>query len=307
MPGSMRRASSSGLIRSTCRTCSISPGVSTWKRVCGSVAALLTSTSMLPSSAVAASATCRAACGPPRSITAVLTLMAPPRSPARRASSFSERATSSRFIRRAARARAMYCPMPCAPFACPSILSGYKIILLQDNLGERRDMGNSATSRRQTGRMGQLLFVAQQAAQALAIERLEPLGLSPRAWGVLSTLAESGPLTQIELATTMAIDRTAMVYLLNDLERRKLVERVRSPQDRRAFMIHLTAAGRAAQRRAAAALDGAAETLLTPLDAADRRHLIDLLARIATHWQQLSATQPHPGTKQAAPKATGNK
>jgi DNA-binding MarR family transcriptional regulator len=168
-------------------------------------------------------------------------------------------------------------------------------------------MRKSAASRRQTGRVGQLLFVAQQAAQALAIERLAPLELSPRAWGVLSTLAESGPLTQIELATTMAIDRTAMVYLLDDLEQRKLVERVRSPQDRRAFMIHLTPAGRAVQRRAAAALDGAAETLLTPLDAADRRQLIDLLARIATHWQQLSATQPHPGTKQTAPKSTGSK
>jgi DNA-binding MarR family transcriptional regulator len=165
-------------------------------------------------------------------------------------------------------------------------------------------MGNSAASRRQTGRVGQLLFVAQQAAQALATERLEPLGLSPRAWGVLSTLAESGPLTQIELATTMAIDRTAMVYLLDDLEQRVLVERVRSPQDRRAFLIHLTPGGRDAQGRAAAALDGAADTLLTPLDEAERRHLIDLLARIAAHWQQLSAAQPHPGIEQ--PEATGN-
>ena len=165
-------------------------------------------------------------------------------------------------------------------------------------------MGKSAASRGQTGRVGQLLFVAQQAAQALAIERLEPLGLSPRVWGVLSTLTESGPLTQIELATTMAIDRTAMVYLLDDLEQRALVERVRSPQDRRAFLIHLTPAGRAAQRRAAAALEGAAETLLTPLDAEDRRHLIDLLARIADHWQQVSVTQPHPSSK--PPRATGS-
>src|SRR5438876_5704766 len=112
-------------------------------------------------------------------------------------------------------------------------------------------MRKPVPARQQTGRVGQLLFTAQQAAQALAIERLEPLGLSPRAWGVLSTLAESGPLTQIELATTMAIDCIVMVYLFDDLEQRKLVERVRSPQDRRAFMIHLTAAGRAAQRRAA--------------------------------------------------------
>ena len=173
-------------------------------------------------------------------------------------------------------------------------------------------MGKSGASRRQTGRVGQLLFVAQQAAQALAIERLEPLGLSPRAWGVLSTLAESGPLTQIELATTMAIDRTAMVYLLDDLEQQALVQRIRSPQDRRAFLIHLTPGGRTAQRQAAAALDGAADTLLTPLDEADRRHLVDLLATIAAHWQQFSATQPQPGatqpprTKQTAPQPTAN-
>ena len=167
-------------------------------------------------------------------------------------------------------------------------------------------MGKSAAARRQTGRVGQLLFVAQQAAQALAIERLAPLGLSPRAWGVLSTLAESGPLTQIELATTMAIDRTAMVYLLDDLEQRALVERVRSPQDRRAFLIHLTPGGRDARRRAAAALNGAADTLLTPLDAAERRHLIDLLARIAAHWQQLGAMQPQPGVRPASTKTAGS-
>ena len=147
-------------------------------------------------------------------------------------------------------------------------------------------MRKPVPAKRQTGRVGQLLFVAQQAAQALAIERLEPLGLSPRAWGVLSTLAESGPLTQIELATTMSIDRTAMVYLIDELEAQALVERVRSPRDRRAFLIHLTQSGREAQRRAAAALDGAAETLLTPLTAAERRQLVDLLARVAAHWQE---------------------
>src|ERR1700746_1164423 len=156
-------------------------------------------------------------------------------------------------------------------------------------------MRKPVPARQQTGRVGQLLFVARQAAQALSMERLEPLGLSPRAWGVLSTLAESGPLTQIELATTMAIDRTAMVYLLDDLEQQALVQRVRSPQDRRAFLIHLTRGGQNAQRRAAAALDGAAETLLTPLDEAERRHLIDLLARIAASWHERSVMQPSPG------------
>jgi hypothetical protein len=52
--------------------------------------------------------------------------------------------------------------------------------------------------------------------------------------------------------------------------------------------------------------DGAGETLLAPLAEAERRHLIDLLARIAAHWQQLSAIQAHPG-KPTAPNAIGDK
>jgi DNA-binding MarR family transcriptional regulator len=151
--------------------------------------------------------------------------------------------------------------------------------------------------------VGQLLFVVQQVAQALATERLEPLGLSPRAWGVLSTLAESGPLTQIELATTMSIDRTAMVYLLDELEEQSLVERIRHPQDRRAFLIHLTDGGRDVQRQAAAALAGAADTLLTPLDPAEREQLNSLLARVAAYWQQVSVGQPEPGAGPAGPSA----
>jgi len=165
---------------------------------------------------------------------------------------------------------------------------------MQDNLDKRQVSRKPWPPGRSTGRVGQLLFVVQQAAQALAIERLEPLGLSPRAWGVLSTLAESGPLTQIELATTMSIDRTAMVYLLDELEEQSLVERVRHPQDRRAFLIHLTGGGRDTQRRAAAALAGAADTLLTPLDPAEREQLVDLLGKVAAHWQQVRAAQPDP-------------
>ena len=171
---------------------------------------------------------------------------------------------------------------------------------MKDNLSNRQNERKSEQAGQPTGRVGQLLFVAQQAAQALAAERLEPLGLSPRAWGVLTTLTESGPLTQIELATTMSIDRTAMVYLLDELEERSLVERVRHPRDRRAFLIHLTVGGQDLQRRAAAALAGAADTLLTPLDPAERDQLVALLAKVAAHWQELTAAQSDPARSDPA-------
>jgi DNA-binding MarR family transcriptional regulator len=153
-------------------------------------------------------------------------------------------------------------------------------------------MSKSPGSSGRTERIGQLLFVATQAAQTLATEQLQPLGLSARSWGVLSTLAESGPLTQIELATALAIDRTAMVYLLDELEQSGLAERVRNPDDRRSFLIHLTGEGQRTQRKAAAALAGAADTLLRPLDPEERGLLRTLLTRIVDHWQALSAAQP---------------
>src|SRR6266852_137415 len=140
-----------------------------------------------------------------------------------------------------------------------------------------------------TQRIGQLLAVAAQAAQTLATERLEPLGLSPRAWGVLSTLVESGPLTQIELAAATATDRTAMVYLLDELERQRLLERRPNPDDRRSYLIHLTARGKQTQKKAGAELADQADTLLKPLDAAERRQLVDLLTRIADNWDELNA------------------
>jgi DNA-binding MarR family transcriptional regulator len=147
------------------------------------------------------------------------------------------------------------------------------------------------STRKRTERVGQLLFIAAQAAGTLATERLDPLGLSPRAWGVLSTLVESGPRTQIELATALSIDRTAMVYLLDDLEERALVERVRNPDDRRSFLVRLTPKGERTQREAAIELAGQTETLLEPLDAAERRQLVDLLTRIADHWEELNTAE----------------
>jgi DNA-binding MarR family transcriptional regulator len=136
-----------------------------------------------------------------------------------------------------------------------------------------------------TQRVGQLLFEAAQAAQALATEQLMPLALSARGWGLLRTLVESGPLTQIELATRLAVDRTAMVYLIDELEETGLVRRVRNPDDRRAFLINLTEKGRVAQREGANALSSARGQLLAPLDVREREQLTLLLVRIIDHWQ----------------------
>lgn len=157
-------------------------------------------------------------------------------------------------------------------------------------------------SGKRTERIGQLLIVAAGAAQVLASERLEPLGLTPRAWGVLSTLVESGPLTQIELAAATSTDRTAMTYLLDDLEEQGLLERRGNPGDRRSYLIHLTSQGRQTQRNAAGELAKQADFLLQPLTATERKQLIDALTRIADHWEThaaAGATEKRPRSARA--------
>jgi DNA-binding MarR family transcriptional regulator len=170
--------------------------------------------------------------------------------------------------------------------------------LLRDNLQE----GRALSKGKRTERVGQLLVVAASAAQALAGTTLEPLGLSPRAWGVLSTLAESGPLTQIELANATATDRTAMVYQLDELEEQGLVQRMPNPDDRRSYLIHLTAQGEKTRRKAATGLAKQADFLLKPLAPAERQQLIESLTRIADHWDAhnaLNADEERPRTARA--------
>ena|SRR5207249_4294148 len=149
--------------------------------------------------------------------------------------------------------------------------------------------GTLLSKRKRTERIGQLLVLAAGAAQALAGERLEPFGLSPRAWGVLSTLVESGPLTQIELASATSTDRTAMTYLLDELEKRRLLERRANPADRRSYLIHLTAQGKKTHNEIAGQLAKQADFLLQPLSAVERSLLIDALTRIADHWEMHTA------------------
>ena len=137
---------------------------------------------------------------------------------------------------------------------------------------------------RKPERIGQLLTVAAAAAQSLARERLRPLGLTPRGWAVLSALAAGRPRPQIDLATETGTDRTVMTYLLDDLATQGLIERVRDPDDRRSYHIHLTRRGEEMHRKVAADLAAQADTLLRPLDAPERRRLADLLARVADGW-----------------------
>src|SRR5262249_32378083 len=75
-------------------------------------------------------------------------------------------------------------------------------------------------------------------------ERLAPLGLEPRHAGMLTRLAAHEGLSQQALGELIGLTPTRMVFLVDELEHRGLVERRRNTADRRSYALYLTTQGR---------------------------------------------------------------
>jgi len=73
---------------------------------------------------------------------------------------------------------------------------------------------------------------------------LAPLGINGREFGLLTLIEAEGPASQQRLASRIGVDRTTMVGLIDALEEKRLVERHRDPDNRRAYQIEVTVAGR---------------------------------------------------------------
>lgn len=73
---------------------------------------------------------------------------------------------------------------------------------------------------------------------------LRPVGLSVPMWRALSALADTDGQTIGQIAETAVLDRSGLGRLLEDMAADGLVARTSPPDDKRAVVISLTAAGR---------------------------------------------------------------
>ncbi|MEV4106166.1 MarR family transcriptional regulator [Nonomuraea sp. NPDC049695] len=129
-------------------------------------------------------------------------------------------------------------------------------------------------------RLGYLLKHAGLRLGELTGPALEPYEIDGREFGVLSVLRTPEPLSQLEAAQRLGIDRTTMVALLDGLERKKLVGRRPHPGDRRKNMVELTEHGREVLEGATRAVETAEEQFLAALPGDDARLLRQLLDRL---------------------------
>ncbi|HEY2063953.1 MarR family winged helix-turn-helix transcriptional regulator [Amycolatopsis sp. NBC_01480] len=147
-------------------------------------------------------------------------------------------------------------------------------------------------------RCGALLDHLSRRMRLRAESVLAPLGLRPRHLLALTVLRDQGGSTQRALASTLEMDGTTIVGLLNDLEADNLAERRRSPEDRRRHVVELTDVGAKKLAKAEFALAGVEDEVLAGLSHDEREQLYALL-------QQATATTDIAACAGAADEAPG--
>jgi DNA-binding MarR family transcriptional regulator len=110
---------------------------------------------------------------------------------------------------------------------------------------------------------------------------LGPLELEPGEFALLRSVAASNGEPQNALAERLHISPSWMVAIVDELERRGLLERKPHARDRRVRTLHLTGAGKKLLRRAERQAETFDLKVSEPLSETELRQLLGLLDRVA--------------------------
>lgn len=126
-------------------------------------------------------------------------------------------------------------------------------------------------------------FILNRTSVAIKKEftkRLKPYDLTPEQWSILNRLGEEDGLTQKNLAERTYKDQPNTARMLDKLEKKGLLKRAANPEDRRGFLIFLTARGRALRERIIPLTTKLNEDAALGLEREEYRQLISLLGRV---------------------------
>jgi DNA-binding MarR family transcriptional regulator len=150
-----------------------------------------------------------------------------------------------------------------------------------------------------------LLAQVGAAAAARFAERVAEVGLTPAHAGILRLIRMRSGISQQSLSSLLGILPSRLVVLLDELERRGLVERHSSSQDRRAYALQLTGKGLEVYESIGGIARAHDDAICSSLGADERERLGELLRRIA---DQLGLTPGvHPGFSRLAPAPGGGR
>jgi DNA-binding MarR family transcriptional regulator len=143
----------------------------------------------------------------------------------------------------------------------------------------KSDMGQGELPR--NGAAAFLLAQLGAYASGQFAKRLEPLGFTPAHAGIFRIIAANPGLSQQELAAKLGMYASRLVAIIDDLEKRGLIERQPSNTDRRLYALHLTKSGREQLSAIGAIAREHGRDLFDGLSDQERSTLTALLERVA--------------------------
>jgi DNA-binding MarR family transcriptional regulator len=118
------------------------------------------------------------------------------------------------------------------------------------------------------------------AVQADLARTLEPFGLRMITFTALILIVDNPDLSQTQLAGALAIERSNLVTIVDDLEKNGWITRNPAPNDRRSHALRATLVGRRLCEKSVQAARAHEEKLLAGLDEAETAALISALQKI---------------------------
>jgi DNA-binding MarR family transcriptional regulator len=109
---------------------------------------------------------------------------------------------------------------------------------------------------------------------------LSEFDITPGLFGVLVVIEANPDLKQSDLARAVRLDRSTVVTIVDNLERRQLVVRRASDTDRRSNALQLTAGGQKLLRTLKRRVAEHEKRLVAGLTAEERTTLVTLLAKV---------------------------
>lgn len=134
--------------------------------------------------------------------------------------------------------------------------------------------------------LGFLLAAVGQQAMSAFRSRLEPLGIHPRAYAVLTAVRAGSGSSQRDLSGALGLPASRMVGLLDGLQDDGLIERVPDPGDRRTHRVRLTDHGRRTVDRLQTEATALDESIIADLTEDEQDRLRGLLARVSARLDQ---------------------
>lgn len=128
--------------------------------------------------------------------------------------------------------------------------------------------------------LGYHLRLAQIALFRDFSEALGEYAVTPGLFGVLVIIESNPDLKQSELARATQLDRSTVVTVIDNLERRKLVERRPAPNDRRSNALRLTDEGTALLRKLKRRVAEHEKRMVATMSEEERATLVTLLGKI---------------------------